>query len=154
MSDFDPVVFGQMSLSYNHDALEPALFSTSLTQHLYEPPLAETQPDAQSTDIDNRARIWAGFSSSIPLPPPYSLPPATFYPPNWHEIPQRPYDYGRKQLDYTPSEPILFQVNGSPGVNMGDALRESFAGLEGRDDLVLQDVKKVIYCRFLVCIPC
>ena len=71
-------------------------------------------------------------------------------PPKWYEIPQRPYDHGRRQWDYTPSDPILFQVNGYPGVNLGDALRNNLTGLEGRDDLVLQDARTAISCRFLV----
>lgn len=70
----------------------------------------------------------------------------------WHLIPQRPY--GQKQWDYKPVEPILFQVNGHPGVNMGAALRKEFTNLEGRDDLVLQDVGEVISCSLFVRSSC
>ena len=73
-----------------------------------------------------------------------------YCPPKWRKVPQMHHDHGRKQRDYTPSEPVLFQVNGYPGVNLGNALRNNFTGLEGRDDLVLQDAKMTISCRILV----
>jgi len=91
-------------------------------------------------------------------PPSTGIPPyqvamesqtATF-PPNWRKIPQKVYDHERRQWDFTPSEPIFFSVNGRPGLNIGDALRENFMGLEGRDDPVLRDVGSTISCQFLV----
>jgi len=33
---------------------------------------------------------------------------------------------------------------------MGDALRKRFTGLDGRDDLMLQDARGAISCRLLV----
>ena len=77
-------------------------------------------------------------------------PPAPAFPPNWIRVPQRGYDYGRKQWNFERSEPISFSVNGRPGINMGDALRKSFAELDGRDDPVLQDAQGAISCRLLV----
>ena len=84
---------------------------------------------------------------------PYSAPApqeTTFPPLNWHKIPQKAYDVWRKQWTFEPQEPIPFTVSGRPGLNMGDALCKRFMGLEGRDDLVLQDVGNAISCRLLV----
>lgn len=50
-------------------------------------------------------------------------------------------------------EPILFQVDGYPGVNMEDAFRNRFTNLEGRDDLVLRDAVGAFSCRLLVRSP-
>jgi len=41
------------------------------------------------------------------------------------------------------SECISFGVNGLPGVNMGDALQKRFMGLDGLDNLELQDAKNL-----------
>lgn len=149
----DSVAPKQMPLSY--DAFEPALFSASFDlSYLYDPLPMETQ--LESTDIDGRTKICAIYSSSI-SPPPLPLPSPhifTFQPPKWYEIPQRRYNRGRKQRGYTQSEPTLFQVVGFPGVNMGDALRGKFDGLENQSDLVLQDAKMAISCRILVRSSC
>ena len=145
----------QMSPSYS--ILEPALFSTPLDpSYLWELLSTETQSGAQLTGVNDRANVYAAYSPLIlsPSPPLHPSQPITFEPPKWHEIPQRPYDFGRKQRGYTPSGPILFQVNGFPGVSMGDALRGTFTSLENQNDLVLQDAKMAISCRFLVHIPC
>ena len=82
------------------------------------------------------------------MPPPPQTP--TFPPPKWYRIPQNIYSYGRRQLDFVPSESIYFGVNGHPGVNMRDALLENFAGLDFRDELVLQDASSAISCRLSV----
>ncbi|KAF9786268.1 hypothetical protein BJ322DRAFT_1108130 [Thelephora terrestris] len=149
--DSDPISPEQMPL-YD-PTLDSALFSTSLgPSHLYEIFSTETQLGARSTHVNNRGKTCVvSFSpnSPPPSPPPPSPQPVTFEPPKWQEIPQRRYNYGRKQWDYKPSEPILFQVNGFPGVNVGDALRNEFTGLEGRDDLVLRDAKMAFSCRIL-----
>ena len=152
MVGLDSIAPEQTVLSY--ETLDPAIFFTALDfSHLCEPPPMETQLDARSSD--DGATIPTACSSLI-LPSP-SLPPLrleTFHPPKWHEIPQRRYKYGKKQWSYTLSEPLLFQVDGSPGINMGDAFRQKFVGLKGRDDLVLQYAKKAISCRFLVRLSC
>lgn len=139
----------QMSLFY--ETLDPALFSTPFDfSYLFEQLPVETQPGEQLTD--DGATISTAGSSSIPTGSPSLLShrPVTSHPPKCYEIPQRPYKYGKKQWSYTPSEPVLFQVEGFPGVNMREAFRKRFAGLKGRDDLVLQHTKKAISCRFLV----
>ena len=66
------------------------------------------------------------------------------------KIPQRDYGHGGKQWCFKQSEPISFSVDGRPGLNLGDALRREFEGLDGRDDRVLQDAAGAISCRFLV----
>lgn len=143
-------------------------------EHLYEL-ILETPSDTQSTQEITPNFPPFDFQDPLSLPPQIpapvddianfrdirsssaSLPPATppsqvkaLPPSNWHEIPQNAYDYGRKQWDFTPSEDISFSVNGCPGINMGDALQKRFAGLDGRDELVLQDASSVISCRLSV----
>ena len=68
----------------------------------------------------------------------------------WVEIPQKVYDLGRRQWNFQRSGSIPFSVNGFLGVNMQDALRKYFTGLDGRDDLVFQNMAGAISCRFLV----
>ena len=92
-----------------------------------------------------------GLSSTAILPYPAAMESqvATF-PPNWRKIPQEVYKPRQRQWGFTPSEPIFFNVNGHPGVSIGDALRENFTGLKGRDDHVLLGVGDAISCRLLV----
>jgi len=99
--------------------------------------------------VPSRTSLCAVCSASTSLlpPPPPPAQIATPAPPNWHRIPQKAYNCGENQWDYTPSGGISFRVNGYPGVNMGDALRKRFTGLNGRDDLVLQDASNVVSCR-------
>jgi hypothetical protein len=75
-------------------------------------------------------------------------PPATIFPPNWSRVPQR--NYGGKRWNLKRLEPISFSMNGRPGINMGAALRKIYAGLDGRDDPVLQGASGAISCRLLV----
>ena len=103
-----------------------------------------SRPPPQTLSVDNASTLCVACSASTSLPP---LPP----PPNWHRIPQKAYDYGRRQWNFTPLEGISFQVNGRPGVNMGDAFRRRVAGLDGQDELVLQGASSVISCRLSVC---
>ena len=83
-----------------------------------------------------------------------SLPLTTTFPIDWIRIPQRVYDHGRKQRNFKPSEPILFSTNGHPGINLGDALRKRFTGLDGRDDPMLPVPARAISCRLLVGFSC
>jgi len=129
------------------DSLELALPSTSADLlYLYEFLLMESQLNTQPSHLDESSGICPVCSTSPPLPSPSSQV-LTFRPPKSHKIPQRPYK--QKQWDYTPVKSIPFYVNGFPGVNMGAALRKIFTALEGRDDLVLQDVGTAFSCRFL-----
>ena len=85
---------------------------------------------------------------------PFTPPPqvATPLPSSWCLIPQAPYSPG-KQWNFVPIEPISFVVNCRKGMNMGDALRRRYTGLDGRGDQVLQDVGGgVISLEFLVCL--
>jgi hypothetical protein len=63
-------------------------------------------------------------------------------------VPQK--DYRSKQWSSKRLNPVSFSVNGRPGVNMGDALRKTFVGLDGQDDPVLTDATGAISCRLLV----
>ena len=103
--------------------------------------------------VNDEARPRVIYSvSTPPLPPTSAYQMAQSYPSNRRKIPQTIYD--KRQWDFRPSEPILFHVNGRPGVNMGDAFRKKFSGLDGRDDLVLQDVSSAISCRLWVRSSC
>ena len=123
------------------------------------PPHYDSAPSSSSpqivTPVDDEARFCAIYSvSTSPLPPIPASQTAPSYSPNWRKIPQKVYDYGKKQWNFRPSKPILFHVNGYPGVNMGDALRKKFTGLDGRDDLILQDAQDAISCRLWVRSSC
>ena len=85
-----------------------------------------------------------------PTQPTSSSPSVTTPPRNWIKIPQRNYDHGRRQWDFKASQPISFTANGLPGINMRDALRKTFVGLDGLDDPVLQETSGAISCRLLV----
>jgi len=124
-------------------AHEIAANSSTSLYHVPEPSSVQPQIAAPVEDV---AKFCAVCSTSTFLPPPLS----TFPPPNWRKIPQKVYDYGRKQLDFTLLPPISFSVNGFPGVNMGDAFHNRFTGLDGRDDLVLQGASSAISCRLSV----
>lgn len=87
------------------------------------------------------------FVVQQPTPP---SPLVTALPANWIKVPQRSYDHGKKQCNFQRSEPVSFRVNGRPGINMGDAFRKTFTGLDGRDSPVLQDATGAISCRLLV----
>ena len=85
-----------------------------------------------------------------PMQPAPSSPPVTALPHGWIKIPQSVYDHGSKQWDFKRLESISFSTNGRPGINLGDALRKKFAGLDGRDDPMLQGSAGAISCRLLV----
>lgn len=144
--NLDPVAFQEMPLSQTilEHPLPSSLSFPVFQDELYPVEIQSNVQPANANDIS----IPTAHSPHIPPPPTLSPPrPVAFLPPKWHVIPQSPYK--RKQWDYRPSEPILFQADGSPGVNMGEVLRKQFATLKGRDDLVMQGAKKAFHCRFL-----
>ena len=123
------------------------------------PPHYDSTPPSFSPQIvapvNDEARLCPIYPvSTPPLPPIPASQAAPLFPSNWRKIPQQVYDHGKKQWDFQPSEPILFHVNGHLGVNMGDALRKKFTGLDGRDDLILQDARHSISCRLWVRSSC
>lgn len=78
-----------------------------------------------------------------------SLPSVTTFPADWTKIPQETYDQGCKQLGFIPSETIRFSTKYFPGINLKDALRRDFSGLNGHDDSIPGDLPGVILCRLL-----
>ena len=114
--------------------------SPSTQGALPNPPLGIPDPSSLQFQI---AAIWTA-------PPPPQPQTPTFLPHNWDRIPQRVYDYGQKQWDFTPSESIYFGIGGYPGFNMRDALQEHFTGLNLRDELALRDAPGAITFRFSV----
>jgi hypothetical protein len=64
------------------------------------------------------------------------------------EVPQRLY--GRKG-GREENNSIIFKVNGQLGIPAQDAIERVYAGLEGRDDLVVFGGPKVIMLRLEVC---
>ena len=117
----------------------------------YNPAPSSFSPQIASP-VSDAARASTTYSVPIPSSPPAPGPSQTVmgYPSNRRKIPQTVYGLGKKRRDYQPSEPILFHVNGRPGVNMGDALRKEFAGLDGRDDLMFQGGVNAFSCRLMV----
>ena len=103
--------------------------------------------------VNDAVGSWTIYSALIPPFPPTPTPSqkAMGCPSNWRKIPQTVYGWGKKQWDYQPSEPILFHVDGRPGVNMGDALRKIFTGLDGCDDPMFRDAGDAFSCRLMVC---
>jgi len=118
----------------------------------YDPALPSFSPQT-IIPVNDGARPCVIYSvPTPPLPPMSASQTASSYPASWRKIPQTIYD--KKQWDFRPSEPILFHVNGRPGVNMGDAFRKKFTGLDRRDDPVLQDTPGAISCRLWVRSSC
>jgi hypothetical protein len=114
-------------------------------------PASSDFPPQTTAPIDDGTRLCVVCSASISPPPPIPSPQTATFPLfNWKMIPQNVYDHGKKQWDFRPSQSVSFNTNGFPGMNMGDAFRKRFAGLDGRDDPVLQDASRVISYRLLV----
>lgn len=84
--------------------------------------------------LTSRSRQWDGDSS---------FPPERWITP----VPQR--RYGRKR-DNKIQDSIDFKVNGRSGITVQDAIRKTYAGLEGRDNQVLVDKSSVITLRLEV----
>ena len=119
----------------------------------YVPDPSNSPPQIAAT-FDDITRLCVNCSAltSVPL----STPPhqATAPPPrNWYRIPQDAYSHGKRQWDFVPLECISFEVDGFPGMNMRDAFQKRYAGLVGRDDLVLQDSPTTVSCRLSVSFP-
>jgi len=150
-----PFVSLNLDSEFPYELLLGALSEAGLAQGIAPnspPSTYHDQPDLPpqaAAPVDDVTRTCMAYSAPISLPPPVPQA-ATFPPPNWHRIPQRAYDNGQKRWNFTPQEFISFGVNGSPGMNMGDALRKRFMGLDGRDDLVLQGANRAISCRLSV----
>ena len=117
--------------------------------------LAETSFNTPSTDANDSSMIPTvrSVQTSSPQPSPSSPPPptpqvATFNRPRFHKIPQDLYHVNR--WNFTQLKPTLFQAQDFPGMNMEEALHQSFAALQGRDDPVLQDAGIAISFRLWV----
>lgn len=145
---------------------EQDTFSSSLASSILQPQTPWELVERDAIDR-NRRRGRAIFLHPTTCPEPIILPPLLAFPepthpettqptlphytnvtspPNWFQIPQTPYNAG-KQWGYRPSSPILFTIGGSPGISLRDALREEFAGLDGRDDLLFGGCGSSISCR-------
>jgi serine/threonine protein kinase len=121
---------------------------------IWTPPSPQVVPSPSTAD----SSTWNPFDitldpttdgGEVGLPLSVAIP-VTPFPPNWIRVPQRSYDHGRKRWGSERLESIPFSAGGRPGINIGDALRMRFMGLDGRDDPVLQDASGVISCRLLV----
>jgi hypothetical protein len=94
--------------------------------------------------------VYSLDSPLLQAPTPTPARTITFDAPKWRRIPQVVYDQGNKQWNFKQAESIVFEVDGYPGVNMADALRERPTGLKNRDDLMLQDARQSFSCRLQV----
>lgn len=153
----------------SHTFLPGTPMGTLLTQVPYFPPQRAPDPwtvPPQATIAPFESHISAMqwndasgvVSSAVGLTQLYAVPPVISQPLQspplaqsfalrWVEVPQR--TYGHRQWDFKPSEPIFFSVNGLPGINLGDALRKHFTGLDGRDDPMFEKKAGAISCRLL-----
>ena len=135
----------QLPVTSHNDAAGAKLWSAGFT-----PSPSGLLPIFSLVCFAQRALPSKAFSRSEPAQPVPSAPSVTPLQSNWIKVPQRDYDRGRKRWNFERLAPIVFNVNGSPGINLGDALRKTFTGLDGRDDPVLQEAAGAISCRLLV----
>lgn len=126
----------------NMTSSEPYPSSKSGLVLLYTPEVP--LPSTSSDPLYLQKPLLSREILSPPLPP----QPMIFLPPQWHKIPQKRYK--QKQWDFRPAEDIPFHVDGLPGVNMEEALREKFTTFEGRDNSVLLDMGVAFSCRIWV----
>ena len=150
ITDTDASAFVSSLLAYKHLTVDQSHPKGPLSTVILPHPVAmESQVATSPPNWDSVPQEAYDRSASSSLPPPLSQT-AVSLPPNWHKIPHEFCGHGRKQRDFIPSECISFEVNGCPGVNMGDALRTGLTGLVGQDDQVLRDAGRAISCWFLV----
>ena len=141
-------IFEEMLLSQNITELLAASPDLEYPSQVPDPP---NVPPQIAVPVDDGTRSCVVCSASTSVPPP-TCPLRSILPPphNWYRIPQRPYDHGQKQWGFTQLGRVSFEVDGFPGMNMGDAFRKRFTGLIGRDDPVLRDARGAASCRLLV----
>ena len=60
------------------------------------------------------------------------------------------YTPARTQSGFTPTDPILFSVNNTPGISVSQAIAGECDGLAGRDDPTSSFEKSKITCRIEV----
>ncbi|KAF9650555.1 hypothetical protein BDM02DRAFT_3112112 [Thelephora ganbajun] len=63
------------------------------------------------------------------------------------QIPQRLYAPVRIQRDFCPAEPVLFSMNGVPGISVAQAIAEDYTGLDGRDEGISSFGSSKATCR-------
>ena len=141
-------LFEDPSGMLSSQGIEPALNPSFLPYYNPVPSISSTQSTPPASDGAGPCAIYSVSTPLSPTPAPSQN--ATNCPSNWRKIPQTVYGLGKNRWDYQPSEPILFHVSGRPGVNMGDALRKEFTGLDGRDDPMFQDGVDAFSCRLVV----
>ena len=71
-------------------------------------------------------------------------------PPPLEWIPQVQYAPARARGGFTPANPILFSVNGVPGISVSQAVAEQYTGLDRRDDPISAFGTARIICRIQV----
>jgi len=119
------------------------IFFTSAVEEL----LPSASIPLHDHDPHDRGRLDSGGIPRLRPVMPAAPPTPAFITPDAHIIiPQMPYVYDSRRQGWQHSEPIIFSTNGFPGLNMGDALRKRFTGLDGQDDLVLQGAGACISC--------
>ena len=101
------------------------------------------------TELPSSTQYITSKSATIQ---PAQLPPlVTALPLDPIKIPQRNCDQGQhKQWNFKQLNPIPFNMNGCPGINLGDALCKKFTDLNDWDNPMLQDATGAISRRFLV----
>lgn len=136
-----PVASFDRSIRAAQEASWTGSSGVSFTQAPAMPPVVQ-QMDLHG--VLPRTPLSPGLQQPLPIPP--QAPVLTRY---WVPVPQRIYNLGRKQWDYSHSEAILFGMKAFPGINLHDALQKRFTGLIGRDDQVFRNTAGAISCRFL-----
>lgn len=112
---------------------------------------------SQASYLDAPPFVSASPEETEPLHPPVEAPlalpvyftsvvPGTL-PSHWVKVPQDEYDYGRRQRDFEPSNPVYFTTGDCPGVNLQDALNKEFTGLVDPNEELLAHTAAIL-CRF------
>lgn len=102
----------------------------------------ETTPGSSTTDFSPstvngpHALLASALLLSIPI--------------SWWKIPQQIYVPKVGKRSFPRSLVVTFSVHGVPGFNLKCALDRTFAGLDGRDNPVLENAKGPVSCRLLV----
>ena len=68
----------------------------------------------------------------------------------WRKIQQITYAPVRAGADLTPTDPVLFSVNGALGISLSQAIAEEYEGLYGRDDGISSFERCKVTCRLQV----
>jgi hypothetical protein len=114
------------------------------------PPNPPTQSTSQPLPSNNLP-VWHQFFDGDVLILPYLQANAAAQRPSTRNlISQTPYVPSRARGEFIAADPILFSVNGRPGITIAQAVAGECAGLDGKNDGIPAFGKSKILCRIQV----